>query len=168
MRRKATFDSSFWVHVVYLDLIEFLLEDYELFCTPAVENELGRANPTGLKLRALLHDNRIRPARARSERVKLFGKGERAAINLALEQKLLLLIDDWRPYQRAIQHGIEVVNSPVYLVGLYEQGRIRTDRVLDALGKMTRRGTVKQEWILGALKMVSLIRERKIGKGEEG
>jgi len=32
MRSGAIFDSSFWVHAVYLDLIDFLLADYELLC----------------------------------------------------------------------------------------------------------------------------------------
>jgi predicted nucleic acid-binding protein len=38
----------------------------------------------------------------------LYGDGERAAINLALERKFLLLIDDWRPYEVAQASGIEV------------------------------------------------------------
>lgn len=42
--RAATLDSSFWVHAVYLDLIEALLSDFELICTKAVEEELGRDN----------------------------------------------------------------------------------------------------------------------------
>jgi predicted nucleic acid-binding protein len=166
VKRGATFDSSFWVHAVYLDLVEFLLQDYELFCTPAVENELGQANPTGLRLKALLADGLIKPDKVRWEKVKLYGDGERAAINLALDRRLLLLIDDWKPYQAAIEYGVEVVSSLVYLVRLYEQDRISAERVLDALAKMMRRGTVKPEWILEALKMVALIRERKLVKGD--
>ena len=52
--RAATFDSSFWVHAVYLDLVELLLADFELICTRAVEDELGRDNPTSRRLKALL------------------------------------------------------------------------------------------------------------------
>ncbi len=54
MRARATFDSSFWVHVVYLDMGDALLEDYHLTCPKAVANELGRNNPTSLRLKALL------------------------------------------------------------------------------------------------------------------
>ena len=54
--RAATFDSSFWVHAVYLDLIEFLLSDFELICTKAMEDELGSGNPTSRRLKALLAD----------------------------------------------------------------------------------------------------------------
>lgn len=121
--RAATFDSSFWVHAVYLDLVEFLLSDFELICTKAVENELGLDNPTSRRLKALLADKNIKRAAPRSEKIKLYGDGERAAINLVLERKLLLLIDDWRPYEAAQAAGVEVVNSLAYLVGLYEQKR---------------------------------------------
>jgi predicted nucleic acid-binding protein len=120
MKRRATFDSSFWVHAVYPDLVDFLLSDFKLVCTKAVEKELGRDNPTSLRLKALLADRSIKRAAPKSAKIKLYGDGERAAINLALERKLLLLIDDWRPYEAAQAAGVEVVNSLAYLVGLYE------------------------------------------------
>lgn len=160
MKRGATFDSSFWVHAVYLDLVDFLLSDFDLVCTNAVEKELGRDNPTSLRLKALLADRSIKKATPKSARIKLYGDGERDAINLALERKLLLLIDDWRPYEAAQAAGVEVVNSLAYLVGLYEQKRITAERVLDALARITRRGTLRPEWIQSAVKIVSEIRRQ--------
>ena len=62
--RAATFDSSFWVHAVYLELVEFLLADFALMCTKAVENELGRDNPTSRRLKELLADKSIKRAAA--------------------------------------------------------------------------------------------------------
>ena len=158
--RSATFDSSFWVHAVFLDLIEFLLSDFELICTKAVEDELGRDNPTSRRLKALLTDKRIKRAAPRSEKIKMYGDGERAAINLALERKLLLLIDDWRPYEAAQAAGVEVVNSLAYLVGLYEQKRITLQRALGALARTTRRGTLRPEWIRSAVRVVAEIRRK--------
>lgn len=158
--RAATFDSSFWVHAVYLDLVEFLLADFDLICTKAVENELGRDNPTSRQLKQLLAEKRIRRAASRSEKIKLYGDGERAAINLALERGWLLLIDDWRPYEAAQAVGVEVVNSLAYLTGLYEQKRILLERVIQALAKMTRRGTLRPEWIQSGLRVVAEIRQR--------
>jgi len=160
VQRGATFDSSFWVHTVYLDLVEFLLSDFELICTKAVEKELGRDNPTSFRLKVLLADRSIKQAASRSEKIKLYGYGERAAINLALERKLLLLIDDWRPYEAAQAAGVQVVNSLAYLVGLYEQKRITAERTLHALAKITRRGTLRPEWIQSALRIVSEIRRK--------
>jgi predicted nucleic acid-binding protein len=158
--RAATFDSSFWVHAVYLDLVEFLISDFELICTKAVENELGRDNPTSRRLKALLADKSIKRAAPRSEKIRLYGDGERAAINLALERKFVLLIDDWRPYEAAQAAGVQVVNSPAYLVGLYEQKRITLERALQALARMTRRGTLRPEWIHSALRVVAEIRRK--------
>ena len=149
-----------WVHAVYLELVEFLLSDLELICTKAVENELGRDNPTSRRLTALLADKSIKRAEPRSEKITLYGDGERAAINLALEQKFLLLIDDWRPYEAAQATGVEVVNSLAYLVGLYEQKRITLERVLQALARMTRRGTLRPEWLHSALRVVTEIRRK--------
>ena len=160
MKRAATFDSSFWVHAVYLDLVDFLLSDFELTCTRAVEKELGRDNPTSLRLRTLLTERSIKQAAPKSEKIKLYGDGERAAISLALERKLLLLIDDWRPYQAAQAAGVEVVNSLAYLVGLYEQKRITLERVLNTLARITRRGTLRPEWIESAVRIVSEIRRK--------
>ena len=158
--RAATFDSSFWVHAVYLDLVEFLISDFELICTKAVENELGRDNPTSRRLKALLADKSIKRAAPRSEKIRLYGDGERAAINLALERKFVLLIDDWRPYEAAQTAGVEVVNSLAYLIGLYEQKRIALERALHALARMTLRGTLRPEWIHSAVTVVAEIRRK--------
>lgn len=160
MRRGATFDSSFWVHVVYLDLVDFLLEDYELICAAAVEKELGRGNPTSLKLKALLDEKSIQRSTPRSVKIKLYGDGERAAINLALERNLLLLIDDWRPYEAAQAAGVDVINSLAYAVQLYQQDRLPLERVLGAVGKLARRGTLRPEWIQAALKVILQIRKK--------
>ena len=124
MRREATFDSSFGVHAVYLDLINFLLVGYTLICPTAVERELGRDNPTSLRLKALRTDNAIQSATPQVEKLTLYGDGERAAINLALERHLLLLIDDWKPYEAARVAGVEVVNTLAYLVQLYTLNRV--------------------------------------------
>ena len=160
MKRGATFDSSFWVHVVYLDLVDFLLSDFDLVSTNAVEKELGRDNPTSLRLKALLADRSVKKAAPKSAKIKLYGDGERDAINLALERELLLLIDDWRPYEAGQAAGVEVVNSLAYLVGLYQQKRITAERVLHALARITRRGTLRPEWIQSAVKIVSEIRRQ--------
>ena len=158
--RAATFESSFWVHAVYLEFVEFLLSDFELMCTKSVENESGRDNPTSRRLKELLADKSIKRAAPRSEKIKSYGDGERAAINLALGGKFLLFIDDWRPYEAAQAAGVEVVNSLAYMVGLYEQRRITVERALQALAKMTRRGTLRPEWIQSALRVVAEIRRK--------
>ena len=163
MCRGAIFDSSFWVHAVYLDLVEFLLADYDLLCPRAVAKELGRDNPTSLRRQALLSTKTIQQATPRTEKITLYGDGERAAINLALERKLLLLIDDWRPYEAARAAGVDVANTPAYLVQLYNQEQISLARILGDFRKLAQRGTLKPEWLHAAFKLVAELRKK--GKG---
>jgi predicted nucleic acid-binding protein len=163
---QATFDSSFWVHACSLEIIDFLLHDYRLLCTPAVEKEFRQVNPTSLRLGALLSTGQIRRAATPPVKVKLYGEGERAAINLALEMQIVLLIDDWKPYQAAKGAGVETINSPVYLLSLYERGDVSFERLLEALAKLSRRGTIKPGWIVSALRMAALLRSRSPKKGE--
>ena len=160
MRRAAIFDSSFWVHVVYLDIVDFLLSDYELLCPRAVATELGRDNPTSLRLKNLLTAKTIHLAAPKTEKLLLYGDGERAAINLALERKLLLLIDDWRPYEAVCAAGVDVANTPACLVQLYHQGRLSVERVLGDFARLARRGTLKPEWLQAALKVVSELHKK--------
>lgn len=167
VRQEATFDSSFWIHAVYLNLVGFLLDDYVLTCPTAVEIELGKGNPTALKLKTLCTEGMIRRAKPRVESITLYGHGERAAINLALEQKLLLLIDDWRPYEAARAAGIETANTIAYLTHLLARDRLAVDEVMNALAKIARRGTIKSEWIAVGLKLVAEIRHQRKKEGQE-
>ena len=161
MRIEATFDTSFCVHIVYLERLDLLLADYQLICTEAVARELGRNNPTSHRLQALLVTGSIQTTSPRVEQIALYGEGERAAINLALERSLPLLIDDWRPYEAARMAGVAVVNTPAYLVQLYSQGRLTLNEVLGDLGRLARRGTLRPEWLQSALEIVAEIRNRE-------
>ncbi len=161
MRQEATFDSAFWVHAVYLDLVDHLLVDFALICTTAVERELGRDNPTSLRLKALLADHTIPVANPHAETISLYGDGERAAINLALERHLFLLIDDWRPYEAARTSGVEVVNSLAYLMQLYAQHRVTLEKVIRDLGRMAQRGTVRPAWLQSALRIAAAIHKQE-------
>jgi len=162
VRREATFDSSFWIHAVYLDLVDFLLSDYALIGTKAVEKELGRENPTSLRLQELLSGDCVKLGAPQSIKLKLYGDGERAAINLALERQCLLLIDDWRPYEAAQAAGAEVVNIGAYLVQLYDRKHISFERVVSDFAHLTRRGTFRPTWLQAALKLVAEIRQRRM------
>jgi predicted nucleic acid-binding protein len=95
-----------------------------------------------------------------AKKLSLYGDGKRAAINLASERKLLLLIDDWRPYEAARAAGVEVANTPAYLVQLYHKGRLSLERVLGDFAKLARRGTLKPEWLQAALKVITELQKK--------
>lgn len=164
MKPGATFDSSFWVHAAYLDILGFLFHDYELYCARSVEKEMGETNPTGLRLKSALRDGWIQRIDAKRGVVKLYGEGERAAMNLALERKLILLIDDWKPYQTALELEIEVVNTPIYVICLNRQNRVADERALELLARLIKRGTIKPAWISAALEMIASQRKEREDK----
>jgi len=113
-----------------------------------------------LKLSGGLYGSGLRGFKG-GQKIKLYGDGEREAINLALERRLVLLIDDWRPYEAAQLAGAEVVNSVAYLVRLYEQERVTLEKALGGLGRVAQRGTLRQEWIQLALKMVYEVHKKR-------
>jgi len=160
MRREAVFDSSFWVHAVYLGIVDFVLADYILLCPRAVAKELGRENLTSQRLKEYVSAKPIALVTPKTMKLALYGDGERAAINLALERHYVLLIDDWRPYEAARAAGVEVVNTLAYLVQLYKQQRISLDRILADFTRLTRRGTLKPEWLQAALTLVGELRKK--------
>lgn len=160
MSRGAVFDSSFWVHAVYVDIVDFLLTDYTLLCPRAVAKELGRKNPTSLRLQEYIKAKSIHVATPKTTKMNLYGDGERAAINLALERQCLLLIDDWRPYEAARAAEIDVINTPAYLAQLYHRRRLSLERVLGDIARLTRRGTLKPEWLHAALTLVAELHKK--------
>lgn len=161
MKRLAVFDSSFWIHAIYLDLTKFILQDFELVCTTAVENEIGSNNPASLRLKGLLSHGTIKRKNPKREIINLYGKGERSAISLALQEQMILLIDDWRPYEAALEVGVKVVNTMVYIAHLYKETKLSFYEALEMLVKIARRGTVRQIWIESTLRTIMEIKSKK-------
>lgn len=157
VRKKATFDSSFWVHACYVGLVDFLLRDFQLICTQGVEHEFRQANPTSQKLKDLLKQEKIKRGKPESVFVRLYGEGERDAINLALERKTVLLMDDWKPFQAAQSLGVSCVNSVVYLLSLCERELLPIDETVAALLRLSRRGTIRPAWIEPGLKVAQAL-----------
>ena len=87
--RPGTFDSSFWVHAVYLDLVDFILSDFELVRTKEVERELGRDNSTSLRLKAILTDKSMKTATPESAKINLYGDTTRESWMLLPDQMIL-------------------------------------------------------------------------------
>jgi len=144
-----------------LDLVDELFLDFELMCTRAVERELGFRHPTGLRLQELLTGRKIKRKQPRGDRVGLYGDGEREAINLALEERVVLLIDDWRPYEAARQAGVAVINSVAFLLGSYERDRRSLEQTLGLMRRIAGRGTLRPEWIRNGIEVLYEIQKKK-------
>jgi predicted nucleic acid-binding protein len=160
-RPEATFDASFWVHAVYLNLVDSMLQDFTLAVTTEVEDEIGEENPTGQRTQGIGGVQAYSPGRSFGQSIALYGDGERAAINLALERGWLLLIDDWRPAEAARASGLTTMSSILYVVRLFDEGRRTAEEVLDAMAFMVRRNSIRNEYLLSALNVVAEIRRRR-------
>lgn len=156
VKQNATPDSSFWIHATVSDVIEHLLEDFDLFVAQAVAQELHEDFPSGARLHSLIREGRVRlqdPGQATLDR---FGPGERAAINLAIENpEWVLLMDDLRPFRAAEELGPSPVSSPVYAASLYKRSVLDESGVLNVLARLSARSTVSPQLIDLALSQVA-------------
>lgn len=131
MKTSAVVDTSFWSAACHLGLETFL---YELFIRPLVmpaqviqevfwqpPRKAQRVYPYQQRLKIALEDERI-TCRDPAEPYHRFGAGERACIGLAREEGLILLINDYRPYDEARRLGITVMSVPELVVTLAAAG----------------------------------------------
>lgn len=162
VKQSATLDSSFWIHAAVSNVIGHLLDDFELYVPSAVASELTEDYPSGARLHSLIKEARVRVQDAKSATFDSFGPGERAAINLALENSgWVLLMDDLRPFRAAEELGLAPISSPVYAASLYERGRLDEQAALTVLARLTARSTVSPRLINVALsQMAQTAKER--------
>lgn len=158
VKQNATLDSSFWIHATDSNVIEHSLEDFELYVTQAVAGELSEDYPSGARLHGRIREGRVRLRDAESATLDRFGPGERAAINLAIENPdWVLLMDDLRPFRAAEQLGLSPVSSPVYAASLYKRGVLDEQAVLNVLARLSARSTVSPQLIDLALSQVAYV-----------
>ncbi len=143
MKQSATFDSSFWINAHRAGLTEAVLDVYELTCAPDVAFELTPNYPSGSEFWRLQREGRIRVERPVGETIREFGRGERAALNLAIEHPdWQLLIDDRRPFAAAVARGLWAVCTPALTVDLFRRGRLTDTGCLAALARLAALQTV--------------------------
>ena len=163
MKQNATLDSSFWIHSVGAGLVEQLLADFQLNVARAVTNELTEDCPSGARLHNLMREGKIHLADPATAKITRFGPGERASINLAIENEgWILLMDDRRPFRAAEELGLGPVASPVYAASLYRRGVLDQRGVLTVLARLSARSTVSPQLIDLALAQIAVTtKERK-------
>ena len=156
VKQNATLDSSFWIHSVFGGLVEQLLDDFEIHVASAVAIELTEDYPSGARLHNLIREGDIHLASAATTRIIRFGPGERAAMNLAIENEgWILLMDDRRPFQAAEELGLAPVASPVYAASLHRRGVLDERAVLAVLARLSARSTVSPQLIELALAQIA-------------
>jgi len=162
VKQSVTLDSSFWINAHRSGLLRYVLALYHLHYAPAVAAELSEEFASGREFWRLARDGVLQESVPTSESVRAFGPGERAAMNLALENAdWLLLVDDRRPLQEAQRLGIRAICTPVLIVGLFHDGTIEFEQALQALARLTAMQTVSPTLIEAALAQVQVERQRK-------
>jgi predicted nucleic acid-binding protein len=90
----------------------------------------------------------------------MFGLGERAALNLALEhQDWVLLMDDRRPFLEAVRLGLQVLCTPMLIVQLYTEGTVERREALEALARLAALQTVSP-----TLSAAAIAQLRRVGE----
>ena len=117
-----------------------------------MEAELQPTNPSAREFHRLRRVGLIDRVQPTVLSVREFGRGERAAINAALEHPgWTLLIDDYRPYRVVAERQVAVLCTPLLAVLLYREGVLDERAVLSALSELAAIETVSPHLLAAAL-----------------
>jgi predicted nucleic acid-binding protein len=152
VKQNASFDSSFWINADRAGLLSHVLHRYELRYAPAVAAELREEFPSGQHFWRLVREGVLTESAAGASHVQGFGPGERAAMDLAIENPgWVLLMDDQRPFQEAVRLGIDVLCTPVLVVGLFTEGALSAKQALLGLARLAALQTLSPHLLAAAL-----------------
>lgn len=139
MKQNASFDASFWINLCAGNIVEPVLDYFQLFTPHIVAEEirypltqLNIASKTALLFNEWVDTNKI-IIRDPLEPVDWFQRGENSAIALAMETDYFLLMDDANPYHRTKAAGIKVVGSCEFIILLYDHSRLTYEGAQQAL-----------------------------------
>jgi len=129
--QPASLDTSFWTIGYHAEVLPYLFDYFKIFVVPEVEDEILARDvrfPNIVygysKLYQVFKEDRRFQIVAPQSRLGQFGRGEDAAISLALEHNWMLLINDVRPHNYARARGILTVSVPAFVVLLLSSGTI--------------------------------------------
>ncbi|MFA5745996.1 MAG: hypothetical protein WCX82_01205 [archaeon] len=145
VKPKAIIDTSFWIHLVKLDLVEQFIQLWDLIATKKVEEELQAF--TRIKLYTPLDletyndlksqgaiqvkDPKSVPGNINSQIAN--NSGELFSIALAKEYKIIVFIDNGIPYDFCKRNQILAANIVDYLMRQYEQKKFTKEQILQKL-----------------------------------
>jgi predicted nucleic acid-binding protein len=145
VKQSATLDSSFWINCDRSGLLPYMLARYRLTYPPAVARELSERFASGREFWRLVRTNELVEVAFRQDRVRLFGPGEREAINVALEHpEWLLFLDDRRPFDEASRLGLRVVCTPALVIKLYHEGAFGAEDAAIFVARLAALGRINQ------------------------
>jgi predicted nucleic acid-binding protein len=168
VRQQATFDTSFWINAHRSGLLPPVLERFVLWYAPDVAAEMRESFPSGQEFWLRVRSGELRETAPAGMVTREFGRGERAAINLAAEHRdWTLLVDDYRPYQEADRLGLRVLCTPTLAVILFEESVLTTEGALTILARLARMQTVSPHLLTAALTRLGRRLEREGNRDDD-
>jgi hypothetical protein len=152
VKQIATLDSSFWINAQRSGLLPYVLANYDLRCAPIVVTELEPQFPSGSAFQSRLQAGGIIVVSPTIDLIRAYGAGERATLNLALENpEWLVLMDDHRPFQEGIRRQLNMICTPVLATALFNRGEIDARQTLEILASLAAIQTVSPHLLAAAL-----------------
>ncbi len=126
-KQIAVLDTSFWVLGHRADVLVYLFRFFTIVVPSAVENEIQARDPRYpqrvygyQELFSLMKRQGALESRYPLQPLDQFHAGEAAALRLALDENLWLLVNEQRALRFARQHGLKALTVPEFAVYLYE------------------------------------------------
>jgi hypothetical protein len=147
MKKKAIIDTSFWIHLVKINLEKNFLELYDVILPKKVEEEILFCNsfklmiykPKDIKIyEKLKYENKIKvvdpkiiPKELSSQISK--NSGELFAISLAKENDVIVFIDNGRPHTFCKKNKIKTGTIIDFLIYLKEEKKINISDIKEKI-----------------------------------
>ena len=131
MLLNASLDTSFWNVAGQIGVTPYLFGFFRLYYCGAVRREIITTDPNQTMLvypqarlfQVFEEDGRLHGQEPQHP-LRRFGAGEAHAMALALENKWILLINDYRPLLFAQSLGIACISVPDFCTMLYAKGNL--------------------------------------------
>ena len=149
-KTKIIVDTSSWINVFRVDLTNYLIENFYIFMTPKIEEEIlgGKGFAEDAELFEKLSDEghiRIVSPKIIPEKIKYeisVASGEIEIIACAMEREdCVVLIDDSRVYRVMDRFDLKYISSANIIIDAYLTARIDKDetyRLLEVLRMVLR------------------------------
>ena len=164
LKPKAIIDTSFWIHLVKLNLVEQFIQLWNIVVTRKVEEELQDFvriklyTPLDLEIYNDLKSKgtiQIKDPKSIPKDIDnqiTSNSGELFSIALAKEDKIIVFIDNGIPYEFCKQNQILAANIVDYLMRQYEQKQFTKEQTLGKLNILESLKSMKLRYIEKAKK----------------
>ncbi len=145
-RLEAVLDTSAWAAAYVAVVAANLLDLFRLVVPAAVAEEIqerdpafpSREYPFATLFRHLCQRMWVVPADQGPPPLPVFGRGEAAALALAQQRRLPILVNEWRAAEHAANLGLLVITIPTVVVRLHLAGVVSRRAALRKLSLVER------------------------------